>query len=355
MIRRLTMSDENFPPRYPARLPGTIWGITAFFNPARFASKRPNFRLFRESLRPQGLPLLAVELVHDDAPFELDRSDAEILVQRRGGAVLWQKERLLNIALEHVPADCDKVVCLDADVLFLNPNWVADTAALLEQYAFVQPFSLVLHLPSDCMSLADCGESAARAGPGMAYCWSQRGARLRGSPGYAIAARRRLLEDHGVYDRMIVGGGDLVLLSAAMGIDPGDLPGVNTSPADLIADAREWSRRLFAATHGSVFYTEGTLLHLWHGRIRDRRYRERIRLLDSFNVHEDIRLDGQRLWSWSSDKRALHEGIRRYFLRRNEDGERRSSWQKRWILSGKTAFSLLNPAHWARWRGWRRG
>jgi len=39
-----------------------------------------------------------------DGRFELTDDDADILVQLSGGAVLWQKERLLNLALNAVPS-----------------------------------------------------------------------------------------------------------------------------------------------------------------------------------------------------------------------------------------------------------
>ncbi len=350
----MTMSEQDFPPQHPATLPGSIWGVTTYFNSARYAGKLRNFRLFRESLRSQGLPLVAVELVHDDAPFELGDDEAEILVRRRGGAVLWQKERLLNIALDHLPAGCDKIVCLDADVLFVNGNWVADTAARLEQYAFVQPFSSASRLPRECTSLQACGEQSLHVTPSAACHWAHSGGRFDGQPGFAVAARRSILQDHGVYDRMIVGGADRAILSAAMGFDPDDVPWLNTFPANLLADLRAWSRRIHAAARGSVFYTEGKLLHLWHGALADRMYYRRVHLLDDFDVREDIRLDGQGLWSWSSNKPALHEAVRRYFLVRNEDGQPRSHRRERWKLSLKAALRLLNPSHLARVCGWRR-
>jgi hypothetical protein len=348
----MSYSDKQTPLlRHPARLPGSLWGITTFYNPVRYATKRANYRLFRESLRSQGLPLIAVEMVHDDAPFELDASDAEILVQRRGGAVLWQKERLLNVALEHLPTDCDKVVWVDADMLFQNRHWVADTAALLEQYAFVQPFSLFFRLSRGCSSLTDCKKSAFTAETSVAYSWSLRKGLIAGVHGGAMAARRSVLAEQGLYDRMILGSGDRIMMSVAMGIDPGDYPLVNVHPAILIADAREWFRRIDTAAHGSLFYTEGNLFHLWHGTVANRRYVKRARLLDGFNVHEDIRLDDQGLWSWSSDKPALHEGVRRYSLLRNEDGELPSAWRKRCIPPLKRVLSSLVPQRFARFCG----
>ncbi len=311
------------------RLPGSFWGITAYFNPSRYANKRTNYRLFRQSLKPQGLPLVAVELVHDQGPFELEEGDAEILVQRRGGDVMWQKERLLNVALEHLPADCDKVVLLDADTLFQNRHWVTDTAELLEQYTFVQPFSYFFWLGPECTAAPARASVKASVG----YC-SVHGLNIRsGVPGAALAARRSVFQTFGIYDRMILGGGDRILISAALGIDPADNPHIDAHSASLLDDARQWCRAVGAAGQQSLGYTEGNLFHLWHGSFRNRRYGRRVRLLADFDVRNDIRVDDQGAWAWASNKPRLHAAVRRYFELRNEQGGAAAVWWRRWVRS----------------------
>ena len=98
-----------------------------------------NFRKFRASVAAQGLQMLCVELVFGDSTFQLldassDAPDCEIMVQRRTseGNTLWQKERLLNIALDNLPASVTKVMWLDSDLIFLNDDWVPETAELLD-------------------------------------------------------------------------------------------------------------------------------------------------------------------------------------------------------------------------------
>ncbi|MBM3247534.1 hypothetical protein FJZ17_03290, partial [Candidatus Pacearchaeota archaeon] len=71
-------------PKYPKKLNGEFWGITAFFNPARYENKYENYKSFRACSKLQGLKLITVELVFDNQPFELKKSDAEILIQIRG-------------------------------------------------------------------------------------------------------------------------------------------------------------------------------------------------------------------------------------------------------------------------------
>jgi hypothetical protein len=79
--------------KLPAYLHGhDLWAITSYFNPVRYQLRLSNFRTFRKRLK---VPLVVVELSYGD-DFELQEPDADILIPLRGGAALWQKERLLN-------------------------------------------------------------------------------------------------------------------------------------------------------------------------------------------------------------------------------------------------------------------
>ena len=51
---------------------------------------------------------MAVELSYS-ATFDLEPDDAEVVMRLHGGSLLWQKERLLNVALQALPAHCDAV------------------------------------------------------------------------------------------------------------------------------------------------------------------------------------------------------------------------------------------------------
>src|SRR5262249_52820406 len=92
--------------------------------------------VFRERLHA---PLLAIELSYNNG-YELQEGDAEILVQVRGGAVLWQKERLLNVALAALPETCRYVAWVDCDILFEVDDWTQSLSSLLERFMIVQLF-----------------------------------------------------------------------------------------------------------------------------------------------------------------------------------------------------------------------
>ena len=93
------------------RLRGDLCGVTSYFNPSGGTSRLWQYRLFRERTKRQGLHLTTTELAFGDVEFGLSRDDADTLVHRRVSRenVLWQKERLLNLALEVLPGRCTKV------------------------------------------------------------------------------------------------------------------------------------------------------------------------------------------------------------------------------------------------------
>src|SRR5208282_3056212 len=114
-----------------------LWAITSYFNPSNSRARLINYRIFKEHLR---VPVVAVELSFG-AQFELQSDDADIVVRLVGRDVLWQKERLLNLALRALPPECEAVAWLDCDVVFASSEWPERTQATLEKFSIVQLFS----------------------------------------------------------------------------------------------------------------------------------------------------------------------------------------------------------------------
>src|SRR5271167_4518824 len=119
-----------------------MWAMTSYFNPARYRRRLSNYKRFRADL---GAPLVTVELSFDGM-FELTKEDADILIQINGGAVLWQKERLLNVALRAVPKEERFIAWLDCDVIFGESNWVDLAEQALAAHNAIQLFSDILDL-----------------------------------------------------------------------------------------------------------------------------------------------------------------------------------------------------------------
>jgi len=318
---------------------GALWAVSTHFNPCHYRQRLTNHRLFRERLHA---PLLTVELSCDGV-FELNHKDADRVLQLSTRDVLWQKERLLNVAIATLPASCDAVAWLDGDVLFEREAWAADACRILQSSQIVQLYSHFTDLPRDVTSPSTANDTGVRTGESFVYQYEQGGhetalfdemwgsgehpqvggseVRRTRQSGLAWAARRELLMRYGLYDACILGSGDRAIVCAAYGKHA-------TSAQNFVRnDAQRrhylaWADHFAAAVDGRVSYVPGRVFHLWHGEFRDRRYRERWRDLApfDFNPYVDIAHDRSGCWRWSSDKPAMHEYVQEYFSMRQEDG-----------------------------------
>jgi len=201
-----------------------LWALTTFFNPNGYERRLENYRAFRERL---AVPLLALEASHRGV-FQLGEDDADALVQVTCPDILWQKERLLNVGLRALPAECTQVAWLDCDIVFSRNDWAGLASLELESTPLVHLCDEVRHLVPDAQltNLADAEfegrlRSVAAAWqegavpPGMLHANTFTGPGF--CTGYAWAAQRAMLEQVGFYDACIVGGGDKAMFAAAIG------------------------------------------------------------------------------------------------------------------------------------------
>lgn len=321
----------------PIELPGELWGITTYFNPAAYAIKLDNLRVFSEGVRRQGLKLLLVELAFDKEPYAVPDDWVDRIIRVRSGSILWQKERLLNIALEQLPDRCDKVAWLDADIVFGNDAWVQQTSGLLGEYVAVQPYSnarwLAPRVPQQSCEMKSLETEFDMAGIAYARIWAREALGREshtnsvGHPGFAWTARRDVLARHGFYDRFIVGSGDRVMSLSMYGYHQSSSMRnflASVCSERQIGDVLDWAASFYSDVRGSVFYVEGPIFHLWHGNSTNRRYLERHKILRDaeFDPRADICVDANGCWQWSSDKPELHQRLREYFESREEGSQR---------------------------------
>ncbi len=310
-------------------LDAELWAIAPYFNPAGYRRRRENYRAFRQRL---GVPLVTVEMAHGNA-FDLAEGDADILVQLRGGDVMWQKERLLNIALAAVPAPCRKVAWIDADVIFARPDWVERASLMLDRRPIVQLFARTHYMPAD-LPIERFGPGAAElTRRSIAYVVGQGGDPRAGleemgaqnlnanATGMAWAARRDLVEEFGFYDACIIGGGDRALIAAGYNELETVIPRLSMS-GRRAEHYLAWARPFAEAVAGNVGVLDGDIYHLWHGELPKRGSLVRNRILAEFGYDPvaDIAIGADGPWRWASDKPAMHDYLKAYFASRDEDG-----------------------------------
>jgi hypothetical protein len=209
---------------------------------------------------------------------------------------------------------------------------VDDTRTRLERHPVVQPYGTACWLADGQVTAPPVmppgmGEGHELAGfaAGLEAAADRRAALAlydtAGHTGFAWAARRDLLDRHGLYDRAILGGGDL-LAAHAFAADTDFLRGRNLYTRELTRAERAacsaWGAGVAAETGGRIGFTPGRVCHLFHGPFGSRKYLERLQILKdaAFDPMADIAADANGCWRWNSDKPELHERARDYFTAR---------------------------------------
>lgn len=312
-----------------------IWGITAYFNPMHWRCRRENFLQFRRSLT---IPLVAVELGYD-GQFDLTPDDADVLLQFPASSVMWQKERLLNLALAAVPPGVTKIANLDGDVVLGRPDvWEAVSEAL-DQTPLLQPFSQVYYLPESHPCDFSLLEKTIKPSPGYAWLRQHGTTNMelcnpawgnpRESPpvtyGLAWAFRREVFAERGFYDAWIVGGGTRVHCFAVDDQWQEAAAAMRFHPA-MREHFRRWSHGFHRAVRGEWGYVPGPVAHLWHGEPAARKYRQRYEDFARFHFDPqvDLTFDENGAWKWNSAKPEMHQYLNEYFAGRKEDGAERN-------------------------------
>ena len=309
-----------------------IWMITTYFNPCNYQTILKNITAFRERIEAAGLNLIIVECAFKDQIFTLSNSSKNtIIIKVKATDVMWQKERLLNIALSHLPTSCKKVAWIDCDILFNNSEWALEASKLLDIFPVVQLFDISLRLPKD-QEIYRKGQEMPK---GQRKIWKSfasiyqdnpnyiyQGYQQHGHTGFAWAARKELLLKHNFYDADIVGRGDELMVHAMCGA------WYSICIAKRLGRSKyhfnyfiKWAEKIYEDVLGQVGCVSGSVLHLWHGNSENRLHPERtVQLhISNFDPENDITIDENGCWKWNSDKTYMHQWIEEYFLLRKED------------------------------------
>lgn len=267
-------------------------------------------------MQKQGADLWTAEVAFGEDKFYLPSNEKTI--QLRAKDIIWQKEAALNVLIENLPNEYDKVAWVDADLIFNNDNWLDETSLVLEEYPVAQCFDTLL-------SLNQAGNSYSRIITSVGY--SKRNTLPDFSnlfcyhTGCAWAGRREIFQKFKLYHGHITGGGDS-LMTIAFCKWHNHFYIKNYLNKAMIVHLKKWANQIFPHVRGNISYVSGSIDHLWHGEYKNRMYEQRIKLLkdNNFNPETDITISDNGLLEWATDKPRLHDEVREYFWNRKEEG-----------------------------------
>jgi hypothetical protein len=315
--------------------------IAVITNPERYKRRPQLFKEFMKRMDRYGVNYYVVEGAFSDRKFEVTSPLEPRHIQIRLESELWHKENLINIGISRLPSNWQYVAWIDGDVDFVRPDWALETVHELQHHEVVQMFE-------DAIDMGPNNEVMTTF-KGFAYCYKNglprkkcikgKGLQENGTglgypyhvspnsyspgtywhPGYAWAATRKAINTMGgILDFAVLGSGDHHMACGLIGEIDMSLPkGIHEQYRHM---AKAWETRALRL-HKNIGYVKGTIYHFWHGKKRDRKYKDRWQILidNDFNPAADIHKDWQNVWDLYPGHEALRDQIRDYFQARNED------------------------------------
>ena len=303
-----------------------VYVITTIFNPFNFSSRPRLYPKFAKHMTESGARLFTVEAAFGDQPFVHTQPDDPMNLQVRTDQVFFHKERMINLGfkkLKHVQPDAKNIGWFDADISFLDPDWVGKAAHALRMYRVIQPFGEAIDLNAGDEYRWNCPSS-------MRAFLDNRGYHqkpplpviqtFRGHPGLAWMMRRETLEAlGGLYDRC-VSSADTIMSNAWKGDVFAFLP---CPPSEgMRRYMLDWQHKSNAVVQGHVGFVHGALAHHWHGPSNARGYEKRwsIASFHQFDPAVDLVDDpGNGMLKWAGNKPQLEQDMKMSLSLRNED------------------------------------
>lgn len=298
-----------------------LYVVACVSNPQQYESRYRLYRVFAKYMQMHSnVEFYTIEHAFKDRPYVVTDRDNPYHFQVRGDQEFWLKENLLNIAINRLPQEAKKVAWIDADIQFMNPNWVQDTLDALDHFKFVQMFSEYSDLGPNYELLGKSTSFMYDIRNGDASVTNYYGNAQKGATGLAWAANiEDLMAIGGIPDVNIIGAGDWYLAYYLVGLEEAATPdwlsdGYKHILNILSHECRKHIRR-------NVGYVKGHAVHYWHGKKHHRGYGWRERILKKYNFDPvmDLTKDRQGLYIVNREKAEMLNEIRDYFMSRNED------------------------------------
>lgn len=288
-----------------------LYVVLPYFNFCQFKRREQLFIEFLDHMAK--FPVKVVIVSAGGLPYSLN-CFKHIEVQYKH--TLWVKENLINIAIRRLPKSWKYVAWVDADITFLNQNWVKDTIEELQVHDVVQLFQTAVNLgPS---------QEALKIDKSFGYMFKKSGTPLCRTdkygfwhPGYAWACTKNAYKQMGgLIDWAILGSGDRHMAMALANRVEWSAPGtIHQNYRGLLERFQFQCRKL------RLGYITGTILHHWHGSLENRRYRERWDILTAgeYEPTSDVDYTKDGMIYFTRKGERLEPDIDSYFLARRED------------------------------------
>lgn len=282
--------------------------ITSYYNPVGYFNREYNYWEFALSLARHGIQLVTGEVVNDMRKQAIPDS-----IPLKSSAVMWHKERSLNVVENLLPQSCEYVAWIDCDLVWSRP-WHNRALEMLREKPVIQLFDRIVFLNEECKRSDELPRY------GFARAFEETRPWYPSSnhpPGGAWAAHRMLFRKFGgLYDRLVSGGADCFCSGAFINAGMHN-PVLGQCNQDIVDDYTEYADGVGQYVRADIGYTDDIVFHLWHGSRENKQYRQRMDYMLDFDPKKDLRVADSGLYEWSGKNRSAD--FKKYFSDRKED------------------------------------
>ena len=277
--------------------------IIVFFNFTKSIRIIQNLLLIKNKLEMAKIPFYIGEIVFDNDNFLLNKADN--IFQYRTNSYMFYKENLINVIEEQIPFSYTKILAMDADLLFDNPDWYSIASQTLDNFTICQGFNIATWLSLD-FNILQTKESIVIN-------------KNHGHPGFIWGYNREWFKQYKLVDYTIIGGGDSILQFALFNLNFmlrfDYLENILTNYKNKIKDTF------------TISFIDINVYHLYHGNFSNRQYVDRHAIINTFiqennleSIIDLVDINENKLYEWKPEYRdKLNLLLFTYFSIRDDD------------------------------------
>jgi hypothetical protein len=241
-----------------------------FFRPVEYKNPLINLKIVLEDLSLANIPYFTIELLYPNQINTISNPTLTVF----SNSVLFSKENLWNILETKIPEKYTKIVFIDADIRFSNPNWLDRISESLDKHSVIQPMDFSYRdIPNNTNSYSISVDNF-RPSTAKGICNKELMDISKHYPGFAIGIRRDFFKKiGGFFEYGLNGFGDSLFWGSFYDFDSKFTELTTTLFPEYIEYKNNIKNLIQDNTVGYLKKSE--IFHLYHGALQNRRYDRR--------------------------------------------------------------------------------
>ena len=258
-----------------------------YFNLKNDPRLKNNFLRFIKQFEGRYENLIVGLVDYGDIDFELPCET--IIIKGDVDNKVWSKEIIINKIIDTID-DVEYLMWIDGDLIYNDLSWLDNIDDVVKDNDFVQLFENINYL-NEVEQIANSYKSICfKLKNDLKPMNSSKILKYENKsdfkPGGAWLGKFSILKEKKLFEKMYVGGGDVIFLYGINGVNEGfTLTKVKESNIEIYSEAIDW---INSFGRYNIGYLNQTISHLYHGDMSSRNYINRYKKLSKFSNKEEI-------------------------------------------------------------------